>query len=36
MIGGEALFVISGVPASGKSTVARLLAQPRARRQRAG
>jgi chloramphenicol 3-O-phosphotransferase len=27
MIGGVALFVISGVPAAGKSTVARLLAQ---------
>jgi hypothetical protein len=27
MIGGVALFVVSGVPASGKSTVARLLAE---------
>jgi guanylate kinase len=29
MIGGVALFVISGVSASGKSTVARLRAQRR-------
>lgn len=27
MIGGVTLFLISGVPASGKSTVARLLAE---------